>query len=189
MTEDPAENEECTDQPTVGPLGEIMELNNTEWDDPGPGTIADKDDLDYAVSGQEPGYRHKEDRLPYMYEKPDRGDILDQDQQNAQKRVNTAESTLLQVREREDHYMVRTDAVHEVAKYETYQQNVTKICSKMADNAHPQVRKYETHLEEEESVDTYMDDANNTHQQGSRKLEPLEPPVPDKSHLVGQNEI
>jgi hypothetical protein len=26
-------------------------------------------------------------------------------------------------------------------------------------------------------------------QQGSRKLEPLEPPVPDKSHLVGQNEI
>ena len=28
-----------------------------------------------------------------------------------------------------------------------------------------------------------------THHQGSRKLEPLEPPVPDKSHLVGQNEI
>ena len=25
--------------------------------------------------------------------------------------------------------------------------------------------------------------------QGSRKLEPLEPPVPDKPHLVGQNEI
>jgi hypothetical protein len=25
--------------------------------------------------------------------------------------------------------------------------------------------------------------------QGSRKLEPLEPPVPDKSHLVGQNDI
>jgi hypothetical protein len=25
--------------------------------------------------------------------------------------------------------------------------------------------------------------------QGSRKLEPLGPPVPDKSHLVGQNEI
>jgi hypothetical protein len=25
--------------------------------------------------------------------------------------------------------------------------------------------------------------------QGSRKLELLEPPVPDKSHLVGQNEI
>jgi hypothetical protein len=60
---------------------------------------------------------------------------------------------------------VRDEAVHEIAKYETHQQNVTKVCSKMADNAHLQVRKYETHLEEEESVDTYMDDANNTHQQ------------------------
>jgi hypothetical protein len=27
------------------------------------------------------------------------------------------------------------------------------------------------------------------HNQGSRKLAPLAPPVPDKPHLVGQNEI
>jgi hypothetical protein len=146
MTVDHAENEEYDDQPPVRPLREIMEVYNTEWGDPhnadpGPGTMTVQEDLDHAAPGQEPGNRHQEDRLPYMYEKPDLGDILDRDQ-------------------RKDHYMVRDDAVHEVTKYETHQQGVTKICSKLADN---------THLEEEESVDTYMDDANDTHQQDVTK--------------------
>ena len=169
MTEDPAANKECDDHPTVRPLRKIMEVNKTEWDDPhnvnpGPGTITDQNDSDNALSGQEPEYCHQEDRLPCMYEKPDRKDNLDQDQPNAQKRIHTATSTLLQARGREDHYMVRDEAVHEVAEHETHKRNVTKIRSKMANNAHIPVKKYETLLEEEESANTYMDDANNTHQ-------------------------
>jgi hypothetical protein len=130
MVEDLAENEEHDDQPPVRPLREIIKVNNTEKEDPhnagpGPGTVADQNDLDHAAPGQEPKNRHQEDRLPYMYEpneKPDLGDILvpnDQDQQNAQRRVTTANSTHLQVREREAHHVVRDDAVHVVAKYET----------------------------------------------------------------------
>jgi hypothetical protein len=87
ITEDLAENEEYDDQPPVRPLREIMEATNTEWGDPhnadpGPGTMTD------TAPGQEPGNRHQGDKLLYTYEKPDLGNILDQDQQNAQKRVN-----------------------------------------------------------------------------------------------------
>jgi hypothetical protein len=128
--------------------------------------------VDHTVPEQEPGHHHQEDRLPYMYEKPDLVGILDQDQQNAQKRDTPAD---------EAHYMVRDDAVHEFAKYETTfneapqqtvtidvkielthhgaeynttnmdtkyetsQQDVTKTCSEMADNAHLQVRNSEAH--------------------------------------------
>jgi hypothetical protein len=56
--------------------------------------------------------------------------------------------------------MIRDDAVNKVAKYETHQQDVTKICSKMTDNTCP---------EEEESVDAYMDDAIDTHKQDVTK--------------------
>jgi hypothetical protein len=80
---------------------------------PGPGTITD------TAPGQEPGNRHQGDKVLYTYEKPDLGNILDEDQQNAQKRVNMADGTHLQVREHEDQYMVRDDAVHEVTEYET----------------------------------------------------------------------
>ena len=86
--------------------------------------------------------RHQKDRLPYTYEKPDIEDILDHDQHK-------------------DHYMVRNDAINEVAKYETHQQDVTEIYSKMADNSR---------LEEEESADAYMDDANDAHQQDVTKV-------------------
>jgi hypothetical protein len=79
--------------------------------------------------------------LPNTYEKPDIEDILDQDRHK-------------------DHHMIRDDAVNKVAKYETHQQDVTKIYSKMTDN---------TCLEEEECVDAYMDDAITAHKQDVTK--------------------
>ena len=63
--------------------------------------------------------------------------------------------------------------MHEVAEHETHKRNVTKIRSKMANNAHIPVKKYETLLEEEESANTYMDDADNTRQKDMTK--PYEP--------------
>jgi hypothetical protein len=103
MIEDLAENKGYEGQPPVGTLREIMEVNDTEKEDPhntdpGPGTVDDQEDLDHAAPGQEPENRHQEDESPYTYEhndKPDLGDILDQDQQNAQRRVTTANSTHL----------------------------------------------------------------------------------------------
>jgi hypothetical protein len=146
-----AENEEHDDQPPVRTLREIMKVNNTEMEgplnaDPAPGTVADQEDLDHEVPGQEPENCHQKDRLPYMCrpnEKTDLGDILDQDQ-NAQRGVTMADNALLQVRNREAHHVVGDDAV----------------CV---------VTKYETHLEEEESVDTYMNNADSTHQQDVTK--------------------
>jgi hypothetical protein len=87
MMEDLAENEEHDDQPQVRTLREIMNVNNTEKEDPhnadpGPGTVANQEDHDHAEPEQEPEKCHQEDRLPFMYEpneKTDLGDILDQD--------------------------------------------------------------------------------------------------------------
>jgi hypothetical protein len=187
MMKDLAENEEHDDQPPVRTLREFMEVNNTEKEgphdaDPAPGTVADQEDHDHEVPGQEPENCHQKDRLPYMYrpnEKTDLGDILDQDQ-NAQRRVTMADNALLQVRNREAHHVVGDDAVHVVTKYETtfeeaMQQTVTmdvkiELTHHMAEyDAMHMVTKYETHLEEEESVATYMNNADSTHQQDVTK--------------------
>jgi hypothetical protein len=77
-------------------------------------------------------------------EKTDLRDILDQVLQNAQRRVTMADSPHLQVREREAHHVVGNDTVHVVTKYET-------------------------HLEGEGSVNTYVNNADSTHQQDVTK--------------------
>jgi hypothetical protein len=99
----------------------------------------------------------------------------DQDQQNAQRRVTTANSTHLQDRQHElTHHVVEYDAMHMDTKYET---NFDKAMQQTAliDE------KYETHLEEvknddTESVDTNMDNAemlaDSTHQQGMNEAYP-----------------
>jgi hypothetical protein len=113
-------------------------------------------------------------------EKTDLGDILDQDQQNAQRRVTMADNAHLQVRNREAHHVVGDDAVHIVTKYETtfeeaMQQTVTmdaeiELTHHMAEyDVMHMVTKYETNLEEEESVDTYKNNADSTHQQDVTK--------------------
>jgi hypothetical protein len=120
MTEDHAEDGGDDDRQPVRPLREIMVIYDTEWDDnhnadSRPRTMSGQEELNHAAPRQGRGNRHQENRLPYTYEKPDIEDILDHDQHK-------------------DHYMVRNDAINEVAKYETHQQDVTEIYSKMADN-------------------------------------------------------
>jgi hypothetical protein len=158
IMEDLAENAEHDDQPPVRPLKEIVKVNNTKKEDPhnadpGPGMVDDQEGLDHAAPGQEPENCHQEDRVPYVYEpneKTDLGDILDQDQQNTQRWITTADSTHLQEATQQTVAMdAKMELTHYVAEYNTMHMD----------------NKYETHLEEEESVDAYMDNANSTHQQ------------------------
>jgi hypothetical protein len=140
-----------------------VKVNNTKKEDPhnadsGPGMVDDQEGLDHAAPGQEPENCHQVDRVPYMYEpneKTDLGDILDQDQQNTQRWITMADSTHLQEATQQTVAMdAKIELTHYVAEYNTMHMD----------------NKYKTHLEEEESVDAYMDNANSTHQQDVTKV-------------------
>jgi phosphoribosylaminoimidazole-succinocarboxamide synthase len=120
-----------------------------------------QENIDHKAPGQET-------------EKPDLRDILDQDQQNAQRSVTPAN---------EAHHVVRDDAVHMVARYETSLEEATpqtvtmdvkiELTHHVAEyNAMHMDTKYEIHLEEEGCVDTYMNNADSPHQQDVTKTYP-----------------